>query len=287
MIRSISAKTFIPMGIAGFVSLAHAGVGGSVKCDNDAVGTSTAFTDESNGISAAFTSPADPGAFTLAPSVFHALSGNVLGSASGGANQLDIDFNTPLTDAALVFATSDFGTPQPFELQAFENGSPVGSATATGTVPAGLTFPEGEIAFAGQAFNRIVLSSPDSPGFAIDSVAVAQAPEPATGSLILLGLLAAFAPAGLRRFRLRQWRPKVAMSRLARTALAIGAVAGLSSAAVPSVLPLPASTASTVPGNGDVNPYGVAFVPHTVPTDGALKRHAILVSNFNNNQNLQ
>src|SRR5579863_1696250 len=42
--------------------------------------------------------------------------------------------------------------------------------------------------------------------------------------------------------------------------------------------------ASTVPGNGDVNPYGVAIVPRTT---GSLVQNSILVSNFNNAQNLQ
>ena len=42
--------------------------------------------------------------------------------------------------------------------------------------------------------------------------------------------------------------------------------------------------ASTVPHNGDVNPYGMAVVPRTV---GNLKRGDILVSNFNNSANLQ
>lgn len=41
---------------------------------------------------------------------------------------------------------------------------------------------------------------------------------------------------------------------------------------------------STVPGNGDVNPYGVFRVPRTV---GLLKRGNILISNFNNSANLQ
>lgn len=287
MIRILSAKTLIPMAIASFVSLAHADVIGTFNFDNDAVGMTTPFTDTSNGISATFTSPADPGAFTIAPSVFQALSGNVLGSAFGGANQLDINFNAQLTAATLVFATSDFGTPQPFELEAFENGNPVGSATATGVVPAGFIFPEGEIAFEGQAFNSIVLSTPNSPGFAIDSVEVAEAPEPGTASLILLGALAAFAPTVLRRVRWSAVWSRISMSSVARTALALGAAAGMSSAAVPSIFPLPAATASTVPGNGDVNPYGVAFVPRSVPAGGALQPNAILVSNFNNNENLQ
>jgi len=42
--------------------------------------------------------------------------------------------------------------------------------------------------------------------------------------------------------------------------------------------------ASTVPGNGDVNPYGVARVPES---EGSLIRGSILVSNFNNSFNLQ
>jgi hypothetical protein len=40
--------------------------------------------------------------------------------------------------------------------------------------------------------------------------------------------------------------------------------------------------ASTVPENGDVNPYGIAVVPRSV---GMLKRGQILVSNFNNDLN--
>lgn len=46
-------------------------------------------------------------------------------------------------------------------------------------------------------------------------------------------------------------------------------------------------TISTVPPNGDVNPYGVAFVPLDFPQGGKLRAGDILVSNFNNSQNLQ
>src|ERR1700680_5021259 len=42
--------------------------------------------------------------------------------------------------------------------------------------------------------------------------------------------------------------------------------------------------ASTVPANGDVNPYGIVVVPRSV---GALKRGHTLISNFNNGGNLQ
>jgi hypothetical protein len=41
---------------------------------------------------------------------------------------------------------------------------------------------------------------------------------------------------------------------------------------------------STIPSNGDVNPYGVFRVPRTM---GQLKKGNILVSNFNNGANLQ
>jgi hypothetical protein len=41
---------------------------------------------------------------------------------------------------------------------------------------------------------------------------------------------------------------------------------------------------STVPSNGDVNPYGIVVVPTTV---GSLTEGNILISNFNNSNNLQ
>jgi hypothetical protein len=42
--------------------------------------------------------------------------------------------------------------------------------------------------------------------------------------------------------------------------------------------------ASTVPGNGDLNPYGVAVIGNSV---GRLRKGNVLVSNFNNSGNLQ
>ena len=44
---------------------------------------------------------------------------------------------------------------------------------------------------------------------------------------------------------------------------------------------------STVPPNGDLNPYGVAFVPSHFPSGGPLQPGDILVSNFNASSNLQ
>ena len=52
-------------------------------------------------------------------------------------------------------------------------------------------------------------------------------------------------------------------------------------------LPGPVRVVSTVPANGDVNPYGVAFVPPGFPAGGAITPGDVLVSNFNNSSNLQ
>jgi hypothetical protein len=54
---------------------------------------------------------------------------------------------------------------------------------------------------------------------------------------------------------------------------------------LPALAKSPMVTVSTVPANGDLNPYGVAFVPPEFPRDSILKPGDILVSNFNNAQN--
>lgn len=85
----------------------------------------------------------------------------------------------------------------------------------------------------------------------------------------------------------RVHRMSVTCTGIACAILALGVLAPRHAAAQSGVLPLPAFQATTIPSNGDVNPYGVAFVPATVATDGALQRNSILVSNFNNSNNLQ
>ena len=47
------------------------------------------------------------------------------------------------------------------------------------------------------------------------------------------------------------------------------------------------ASGSTVPANGDVNPYGIAFVPPGFPPGGVLKPGDVIVANFNNANNLQ
>jgi hypothetical protein len=81
-------------------------------------------------------------------------------------------------------------------------------------------------------------------------------------------------------------------------AMSIRAACRMLLAAVLSTLfALPASAAppfllrqissSTIPANGDLNPYGVAFVPKGFPSGGVISAGDVLVSNFNNGNNQQ
>jgi hypothetical protein len=54
-----------------------------------------------------------------------------------------------------------------------------------------------------------------------------------------------------------------------------------------AILPVLPVVTSTVPANGDLNPYGVAFVPPGFAQGGTLSPGDLLVSNFNNSNNLQ
>lgn len=57
---------------------------------------------------------------------------------------------------------------------------------------------------------------------------------------------------------------------------------GLATAQLLPTLTNVTTVASTIPANGDLNPYGVAQVP---ATQGKLVEGNILVSNFNNSSN--
>jgi hypothetical protein len=56
---------------------------------------------------------------------------------------------------------------------------------------------------------------------------------------------------------------------------------------IPSLSPNPNSSFSTVPPNGDVNPYGVAVVPNGFAAGGSIHPGDTLVSNFNAASNVQ
>jgi hypothetical protein len=165
--------------------------------DGDSLGTSTGFTDTVNGLSATFSSTADPGGFVVYQSMFETLTGNVLGDPGpAGLDNLalSIYFSGNLAAVTLDFATSDFSIPSPLTLTAYENSKLIGSASATGQFLNGFSFPEGEIAFSGNPFNEIVISS-SATDFAVDNIAVAPAPEPATCTLLGIALVGVGVPA--------------------------------------------------------------------------------------------
>ena len=56
---------------------------------------------------------------------------------------------------------------------------------------------------------------------------------------------------------------------------------------IPNLPPTPTFSVNTIPPNGDVNPYGVAFVPKGFPSGGPLTPGDIVVSNFNASSNVQ
>src|SRR5215469_8574209 len=56
---------------------------------------------------------------------------------------------------------------------------------------------------------------------------------------------------------------------------------------IPNLPATPTFSPSTVPSNGDVNPYGVAFIPHNFVAGGAVHPGDIIVSNFNDSSNTQ
>jgi len=63
---------------------------------------------------------------------------------------------------------------------------------------------------------------------------------------------------------------------------ALAPAADLDDAFIPRIV-----NSSTMPANGDINPYGVAFVPEHFPEGGTIAAGDVLVSNFNNSANLQ
>ena len=70
--------------------------------------------------------------------------------------------------------------------------------------------------------------------------------------------------------------------------LAAALIAGLTGASLAEDAFLPAAiNSSTIPANGDVNPYGVAFVPHGFPSGGSIVAGDVLAANFNNSSNVQ
>jgi len=81
-------------------------------------------------------------------------------------------------------------------------------------------------------------------------------------------------------------------SRTAATRMALAATLSLlatlaaESGRADSFIPVVINS-STIPSNGDLNPYGVTFVPSHFPAGGTLSAGDLLISNFNSSANIQ
>jgi hypothetical protein len=163
-----------------FAAPASAGV--VFNFDSDPVGTSTPFTNTVGTLEATFSGP-NAGVCDVSPLRFVLQSGNAfisdfcVGTATPPFVPLGIAFNQNVYGITMDFAISGTDT---LVLTALENGAVVGTASSSGSVLSGGTFPEGILGFSG-TFNSVSLSTSGTP-ISIDNVNVQNAaaiPEPA------------------------------------------------------------------------------------------------------------
>jgi hypothetical protein len=87
------------------------------------------------------------------------------------------------------------------------------------------------------------------------------------------------------KMNLQRQPRNLVLVRVASMVLALSCLAsGVAVAESPAASETITVVASTVPANGDVNPYGIFVVPDTV---GNLVKGNLLISNFNASSNLQ
>ena len=107
------------------------------------------------------------------------------GPANAPNIPLQIAFSSPLDSISMNFGTDGTGL---FDLDAYSGGTLVGSTSLEGTPL--VSFPEGTISFSGEDFDRVVLTSPSTPFFAIGNVNVTADITPEPTYLLIVPLLA-------------------------------------------------------------------------------------------------
>ncbi|HYO83923.1 MAG TPA: PEP-CTERM sorting domain-containing protein [Bryobacteraceae bacterium] len=143
------------------------------------------------------------GTFAVAPigSVFATLTNNALVDNDPDLHELEITFSRPITRIDLLFALNTADVSNQLSLNALLGQNIVGSASATGTVPDGFSFPEGRLTFTAGAFDTVQLSS-TAFDFGIDNVTFSVQAVPEPSSLILISTAFAGGAVMLRRRRM-------------------------------------------------------------------------------------
>ena len=158
----------------------------------------TTFSETNNGVTATFSTPADPGGFVTASPTLFTWGPEMLidpGPANAPNIPLQRAFSSPLDSISMNFGTDGTGL---FDLDAYSGGTLVGSTSLEGTPL--VSFPEGTISFSGEDFDRVVLTSPSTPFFAIGNVNVTADITPEPTYLLIVPLLAF----GLVLFKIRR-----------------------------------------------------------------------------------
>jgi hypothetical protein len=163
--------------------------------ENQPLMMETPFTLSSSGIAATFTGRGDDafgGAFAIASNFqtptgfqYRLMTGDFLtiGSAFAAAGSpLTIAFAAPISAFTLNFALDD---PLNMTMLAFTTNTG-GASSASGTLTPGFRYPEGVMAFSGQAFTSITFST-QAIDFQLDNIRAVTASVPEPGSLLLLG----------------------------------------------------------------------------------------------------
>ena len=182
---------FAALAVAAVVSFtaATAPAVSTINFNNDPAGEEVPFTNKDNGVSATFSSPLGADAFVVTELLFPVpgyFDGNFLGeSSSESYAPLSVTLSTVETSANLAFATLDGSNS--ITLTAFNNGFPVGTATAISNLDEGAGTYLGLLSYTGAAYTSFILTSSDS-HFDIDNLSVAV-PEPSTWAAMLGGLV--------------------------------------------------------------------------------------------------
>jgi len=167
--------------------------GSVLDLDSVLPGTPVPIAVSAGSLTATFSSP-DGAVFTILPSFFSTISGNVLFDGDPSPHTLDIFFSDSLSKLTLRFALN-----APFSgsltLRAFEGGlqgREVKSETAIGTIPIGGLFPEGTATLESDRFDTVELRSvaTDFGLGNLEATEAAAVPEPNSLFLMLAGTTA-------------------------------------------------------------------------------------------------